>query len=196
MIEFFAEYGLFLLKVATVVVAIVIVISVAAAAGRKATQEGLEVEHLNKKYKSIAGALRNAVQKKDERKKTAKEEKKRQKAEEKSAARPRCFVIDFKGDLKASAVPSLREEVSAVLDVATPDDKVIVRLENHGGIVHEPACTHPGSRYPVDCVCRQGRRKWWLPDGLCRLENLRCAVRNSGLDRCVGTDSEFPPLAG
>ena len=137
MIEFFAEYGLFLLKVATVVVAVVIVISIAAAAGRKATQEGLEVVHLNKKYKSIAGALRNAVQKKDERKKAAKEEKKRQKAEEKSAARPRCFVIDFKGDLKASAVPSLREEVSAVLDVATPDDKVIVRLENHGGLVHE-----------------------------------------------------------
>jgi serine protease SohB len=46
-------------------------------------------------------------------------------------------VIDFKGDLKASAVPSLREEVSAILDVATADDEVIVRLENHGGVVHE-----------------------------------------------------------
>ena len=72
MIEFLAEYGQFLLKVATIVIAIVVVISVAAAAGRKATQEGLEVENLNKKYKSIAGALRSAVQKKDERKKTAK----------------------------------------------------------------------------------------------------------------------------
>ena len=50
---------------------------------------------------------------------------------------PRSFVIDFKGDLKASAVPSLREEVSAILDVATEDDEVIVRLENHGGVVHE-----------------------------------------------------------
>ena len=137
MIEYLAEYPLFLLKVATIVVGVVVFIAVAAAAGRKATQEGLEVENLNKKYKSIAGTLRNAVQKKDERKKTAKEEKKQHKAEQKSEALPRCFVIDFKGDLKASAVPSLREEVSAVLDVATPDDKVIVRLENHGGIVHE-----------------------------------------------------------
>jgi serine protease SohB len=34
-------------------------------------------------------------------------------------------------------VPSLREEVSAILDVATEDDEVIVRLENHGGVVHE-----------------------------------------------------------
>jgi len=34
-------------------------------------------------------------------------------------------------------VPSLREEVSAILDVATAGDEVIVRLENHGGVVHE-----------------------------------------------------------
>jgi len=137
MIEFLAEYGLFLLKVATIVVAIIIVISTAAAASKKATQEGLEVEHLNDKYRRLAGALRSAVMKKGERKKEAKEEKKRQKAEEKGDSRPRGFVIDFKGDLKASAVPSLREEVTAVLDVATPDDHVIVRLENHGGMVHE-----------------------------------------------------------
>jgi serine protease SohB len=137
MIEFLAEYGLFLLKVATVVVAIIIIISAGAAASRKATQEGLEVEDLNKKYRKLASGLRSAVLRKAERKKEAKEEKKREKAEEKQEGRPRSFVIDFKGDLKASAVPSLREEISAVLDVANPDDEVIVRLENHGGLVHE-----------------------------------------------------------
>ena len=31
----------------------------------------------------------------------------------------------------------MREEVSAVLDVAKDDDEVIVCLENHGGVVHE-----------------------------------------------------------
>ncbi|MDH5499859.1 MAG: protease SohB, partial [Gammaproteobacteria bacterium] len=68
----------------------------------------------------------------------AKAEKSRQKAEAKSSeTRPRSFVIDFKGDLKASAAASLREEVSAILDLATSDDQVIVRLENHGGVVHE-----------------------------------------------------------
>ena len=137
MTEFLAEYGLFLLKVATVAVAIIIVIAAGAAASRKATQEGLEVENLNKKYRKIASALRGAVLKKADRKKEAKEEKRRDKADEKQDARPRSFVIDFKGDLKASAVASLREEVSAVLDVATPDDEIIVRLENHGGLVHE-----------------------------------------------------------
>jgi len=131
------EYGMFLLKVVTIVIAIILVIVVAASAGRKGGQDGLEVESLNKKYKDLAHGLRSAVLKKGERKKEDKQEKKRQKDEDKEEARPRSFVIDFKGDLKASAVPSLREEVSAVLDVATEDDEVIVRLENHGGVVHE-----------------------------------------------------------
>lgn len=132
------EYGLFLLKAMTIVVAIVIVIGVAAAAGRKASREGLEVQSINKKYKSLAGTLRKAVLKKDEQKKAAKEEKQQAKAEEKAAtSRPRSFVIDFKGDLKASAVPALREEVSAILEVASAEDEVIVRLDNHGGVVHE-----------------------------------------------------------
>lgn len=138
MIEFLAEYGLFLLKVATIVIAIIIVIVVAAAAGRKGAGEGLEVENLNKRHESLVDALRDAVSSKDQRKLAAKDKKKKDKAEAKEdTSRPRCFVIDFKGDLKASAVPSLREEVSAILDVATEADEVVVRLENHGGVVHE-----------------------------------------------------------
>jgi len=138
MSDFFFNYGLFLVKVLTIVVAIVIIIGVAASAGRKAHQQGLEVEDLNKKYKALASALRKAVLKKNEQKKEAKAEKKREKAAAKeSSDRPRSFVINFKGDLKASALPALREEVSAVLEVATGMDEIIVCLENHGGVVHE-----------------------------------------------------------
>ena len=139
MTEFFAEYGLFLLKAITIVAAIVVVIGAAAAAGKKAShQEGLEIESLNKKYQLLASALKQAVMKKADWKAEAKAEKERDKADAKSKEkRPRAFIIDFKGDLKASAVPSLREEVSAVLEVATADDQIIVRLENYGGVVHE-----------------------------------------------------------
>lgn len=138
MIEFLAAYGLFLLKVITVVAGIIVVVVVAASAGRKAAHEGLEVENLNKKHESLVDTLHHAVLNKGQRKKTAKEKKQRHKAEAKEVRhRPRSFVIDFKGDLKASEVPSLREEVNAILDVATEDDEVIVRLENHGGVVHE-----------------------------------------------------------
>ncbi|MCH8301802.1 MAG: protease SohB [Proteobacteria bacterium] len=139
MTEFFVEYGLFLLKAITIVAAIVVVIGTAAAAGKRASHhEGLEIESLNKKYQLLAAALKQAVMKKADWKAEVKATKERDKAEAKSGEkRPRAFVIDFKGDLKASAVPSLREEVSAVLEVATADDQIIVRLENHGGVVHE-----------------------------------------------------------
>lgn len=138
MTEFFLEYGMFLLKAVTIVAALVLVIGVAASASRKGNEESLEVENLNRKYRDLAHALRHAILNKAEQKKDDKEQKKQRKAEDKTpASRPRSFVLDFKGDLKASAVPSLREEVSAVLDVATADDQVIVRLENYGGVVHE-----------------------------------------------------------
>lgn len=139
MTAFFAEYGLFLLKTVTIVVALVVLIGAIVSAGKKSTtHEGLEIEHLNKKYQTLASALKQAVMKKSDWKKEAKAEKARDKQVAKSEeSRPLAFVINFKGDLKASAVPSLREEVSAVLEVATADDQVVVCLENHGGVVHE-----------------------------------------------------------
>jgi len=139
MTAFFADYGLFLLKTVTIVVAIVAIIGAIAAASKKAADhEGLEIEDLNRKYKTLAGALKQAVMKKADWKKEMKAEKARDKADAKAdESQPRAFVIQFKGDLKASAVPSLREEVSALLEVATPADQVIICLENYGGVVHE-----------------------------------------------------------
>ncbi len=139
MMEFLAEYGLFLLKVATVVIAVVIIIASAAGASRKAgTQERLDVDDLNKKYKDVAAALNEAVMSKAEWKAAAKLQKREDKADSKAEEkRPRVFVIDFKGDLKASAVPSLREEVSAIVSVAAENDQVVAIIENYGGVVHE-----------------------------------------------------------
>lgn len=137
MIEFLADYGLFLLKTATLVAAIVIVIGTATAASKRGGGNELVVEHLNKKYRKIADALRKVILPKEALKKHLKAEKQKAKDDAKDDTRPRTFVIDFKGDLKASAVPSLREEVSAVLDVVRDGDQVVVSLENYGGVVHE-----------------------------------------------------------
>jgi len=45
-------------------------------------------------------------------------------------------VLNFVGDLQASALDQLRQEVTSVLTVATPADEVVVRLESPGGVVH------------------------------------------------------------
>ena len=138
MTEFFIEYGLFLLKTLTILVAIVVIIGAVTLVSKKAVHhDGLEIEDLNKRYRMMANAVKQAVMKKEAWKKEAKAEKIRAKGEDRSDTKPIAFVIDFKGDLKASAAASLREEVSTVLEVARPDDKVVVRLENYGGVVHE-----------------------------------------------------------
>ncbi|MDZ7644980.1 MAG: protease SohB [Woeseiaceae bacterium] len=139
MSEFFAEYGLFLLKTLTLVVAAVVVIGAAAAANRRAAKdEHLEVENLNDRYRNLSKALKRAVLGKSALKAEARALKAAAKREaKKKDGRPRTFVVDFKGDLKASAVPSLREEVSAILAVARDTDEVLLRLENYGGVVHE-----------------------------------------------------------
>ena len=49
--------------------------------------------------------------------------------------RSRIFVLDFHGDIRASAVRTLREEISALVSVAGPGDEVLLRLENPGGLV-------------------------------------------------------------
>lgn len=46
------------------------------------------------------------------------------------------FVLDFHGDIKATHVHQLREEISTILTTADKGDEVIVRLESGGGMVH------------------------------------------------------------
>ena len=46
------------------------------------------------------------------------------------------FVLNFEGNIAADAVESLREEITAILSMATKDDEVILRLESPGGMVH------------------------------------------------------------
>lgn len=144
MAEFLFDYGLFLAKTATVVVAVgvVLVLMVASASRRKHTPEGLTIEKLNDKYRSMADSLRSAAMSKSEWRKKQKGEKKERKKAEKSTKdqeQPdkRIFVIHFIGDMRATGVTALREEVSAIAAVASDRDEVVVCLENSGGTVHE-----------------------------------------------------------
>jgi serine protease SohB len=112
------------------------------AARRGGHAEGLAVEHLNRRFEEWADFVRRAITGRRRYRKEAKARHRQRKQEERArakehAARPRLFVLDFKGDLRASATASLRHEISALLAVATDQDQVLVRLENSGGTVHE-----------------------------------------------------------
>lgn len=81
--------------------------------------------------------LKRALLPEAERKKAEKEAKandKRDKGKEQKTKT--VFVLDFDGDLRASAVEALREEVTTILGVAQAEDEVVARVESPGGTVH------------------------------------------------------------
>ena len=137
--EFLSEYGMFLAKAATLVVAALVIVGGLVALTRRGGESDhrgrLDIRHLNDDYESMALALKAATLPKKAFKQARKEQKARDKQHEKTARR-RVFVLNFHGDLRAGAVASLREEVTAVLTAAQPEDEVMVRLESAGGLVH------------------------------------------------------------
>lgn len=142
--QFLSEYGLFLAKVVTLVVAILVVagnLFALARAARNQTGERLSVRNVNHRLRDLGDALHEEMLDPAERKKLHKARKAEDKAQAKARAkgnapRPRVFVLDFHGDLQAHAVSSLREEISAVLQVARKEDELLLRLESAGGLVH------------------------------------------------------------
>ncbi|MEO2279211.1 protease SohB [Pseudoalteromonas pernae] len=137
--EYLFEYGLFLAKALTVVVAIgaVIALIVGASSKPKGKSGSLEVTDLSEQMQNVKDDfLANTLDKK-ELKALHKEQKAAQKNNEDSATKGKVYVIDFKGSMDAHEVESLREEVSAVLMLADKEkDQVLVRLESGGGVVH------------------------------------------------------------
>jgi len=143
--EFFVEYGMFLAKTLTLIIGVVLALAgilVLAGRGREAVREHLEIKKINEKYEHMAELIKDSVLTKEQLKKEHKEEKKTKKAlakQEKAGditPRKRIFVLNFDGDIKASPLSSLREEITAILTVATPEDEVFVRLYSGGGLVH------------------------------------------------------------
>lgn len=137
--EFIAEYVGFLAKTVTLVMAILIVlVAIAALRGRgRRTAGQLQVNKLNDFYKQLQQRLEQAVLDKDQLKAAHKAEAKAAKQAKKAGShKPRVYVLDFDGDIKASATDNLRHEITALLSMATPEDEVVLRLESGGGMVH------------------------------------------------------------
>lgn len=152
--EFLLDYGLFLAKIVTVVVALVaIIIIVKSVGGRSAAAKGeLEITDLTEQHKQTVEQLehylhddaflkaRNKAEKKSDKEKNKAREKEIKKAAKEggleSKREAHLFVLDFNGSIDAKEVASLREEVTAILAVAHEGDEVLLRLESGGGMVH------------------------------------------------------------
>jgi serine protease SohB len=98
---------------------------------RQPARSRLRVKRLNQQIEALGDALRADLMPKKELRKLLKARKKARRP----GTKPTVFVLDFKGDLFATAVRNLREEVSAITTVAGERDEVVIRLESAGGAV-------------------------------------------------------------
>lgn len=140
--DFLIEYGMFLAKALTIIISIGAVLSMVVSASQK-TNRGedngeIEILPLNIDFEKTKNKLRIATveesEKKIERKKIKKESKNKNAFNLKS--KRRVYVVNFEGNIAASAVDNLREEITAILSVANKKDEIVVRLESSGGMVH------------------------------------------------------------
>ena len=134
--EFLFEYGLFAAKVVTILIGMGLLAGLIASSKQQNDEPVLEIKDLNKRRAQMRDAMAGTVLSKKANKALAKSQKKTAKDDDKQD-RPKVYVVDFDGDIKASGVETLRDEITAILTLAEAEDEVVVRLDNSGGIVHE-----------------------------------------------------------
>ena len=124
---FLGEYGLFLLEAVTIVIAILITAAGIIALTHKEKPQ-LNITFLNEAYQNLIHRMQKKLMDKKSHKKIKKKKP--------DHTKPKMFVIEFTGDIKASRVVNLRQEINAILAVATPQDEVVVKIESPGGSVN------------------------------------------------------------
>ncbi|KAB7624446.1 protease SohB [Alkalilimnicola sp. S0819] len=136
---FLLDYGLFLAKTVTLLAALLFAAAALINLGARGRQrrERLEVRKLNRRYRDMEHSLRRQMTDARGLKRLERQYKRQHKqATGGDADKSRVFVLNFHGDIRASRVESLREEISAILSVAGAQDQVLLRLESPGGVVH------------------------------------------------------------
>ena len=135
--NYLADYGLYVAKVITLVVAILAVtggmLAIVFRHTLNRSPEGkLTVRKINDDYEDREDLLQQEILDKKSYKALQKIQRKKEKEK---PIKKRAYLLRFDGDIQASAVEHLREEITAILCVANPQDEVIVCMESPGGMV-------------------------------------------------------------
>lgn len=151
--QMISEYILFFAKSVTIVAAIIVLFSIIVNQRKKNQLGCLDIKDLSDDYTQIKESMLTFTLSQKEAKAWSKEKEKQKKLEQKSkklkrkkikktassnaeTQKPKLYLLSFNGSVDAREVEDLREEVTAVLSVIQPEDKVAVKLESPGGVVH------------------------------------------------------------
>ena len=110
-------------------------------------------------------------------------ENKIEKSSDQDSKNPTLFILSFEGDIMATEVKNLREEISFILNVAKPEDEILLLLESRGGSV---------SHYGLAANQLQRIRDHKIPLTICV---DRVAGSGGYLMACVGNQILAAPFA-
>ena len=136
MIDLLVAYGFFLLKIITVLLVILIRILMISSSTkhRKETDKGrIIVKNLSDKLEEIGVTLKSAEMDPKAYKSFLKERNKKKKKEIKGKSKEIVYVLDFKGDIQASAVGKLKQEINAIIASQVKCKEVVIKVESGGG---------------------------------------------------------------
>ena len=136
--DFIVQYGVFLLKVITIVIAILlpILMIINSSKGRSISEKGhLQIKNLSDQFENMGFAIQGTLMTPKALKKFRKELHKQKKKEEKNPAKDQqsIFVLNFNGDIQASEVDKLKHEINAILVSDTKCKEVVLKVESGGG---------------------------------------------------------------
>jgi serine protease SohB len=139
--EILTDYLIFLLKVFTIALAITIplLIVIGTSKGKSQSRGKLSITNLSNKFEEMGNAVKGSVMNTKELKKFNKEISKDKKKKDKGKDKDKdnetdsVFVLNFKGDIQASEVEKLKQEVNAILLSDTECREVVIRVESGGG---------------------------------------------------------------
>ena len=136
MLDLLVAYGFFLLKIITVLLVILIPILMISSSTkhRKETDKGrIIVKNLSDKLEEIGVTLKSAEMDPKAYKSFLKERNKKKKKEIKGKSKEIVYVLDFKGDIQASAVGKLKQEINAIIASQVKCKEVVIKVESGGG---------------------------------------------------------------
>ena len=133
--EFLIDYAMFFAKVMTIVLILCLPLIAMMFLKKDSVprdEKKLSVKRINDRLE----ALSLTIYKESLDPNAFKKKQKSIKNQKRDNTKSKSYLINFDGDIKASAVTQLRDEITAILRVAREDDTVLLRLESAGGTLH------------------------------------------------------------
>ena len=133
--EILVDYLIFLLKVFTIALAITLPLLIIIGSSKNKSQPKgkLSITNLSDKFEDMGNALKGSLMNPKELKKFNKDLSKDKKKKNKTENEETVFVLNFNGDIQASEVEKLKQEVNSILLSESQCKEVVLKVESGGG---------------------------------------------------------------